>query len=129
MNQMKSSTGDYYTVVSTIPIFCSNPHLTVPSHFSPIKKFAPHQQNETSDKYDVYGKLPQRSSTNIQCPYCQLHFSSQRQCSRHQRIHKVDEEHDNIPIDQGEEAEIVTIDGSFLVSREEVLIIIVFSLV
>ena len=124
VNEMKSDVAGYYNVLTTIPIFFSNPRLTVPSSFHPIQKFVPPQQHETYDKNDLYGELPQRSSTNIQCPLCHLHFSSERQCKRHQRIHKDYEKEAAIPVEQGEEVEIVAKDGSYLVSREEVLICI-----
>lgn len=125
LNQMKSNVSGYYVVESTIPIFYSNARLIVPSAFHPIQTFAPHRQDETFDKQELYGDLPQRSSVNIQCPFCHLHFSSERQCKRHQRVHKEQEEEEEEKanlVEQGEEMEIVAKDGSYLVPREEVWI-------
>ena len=132
LNQMKSNVSGYYVVESTIPIFYSNARLIVPSGFHPIQTFTPRRQDETFDKQELYGDLPQRSSANIQCPFCHLHFSSERQCKRHQRVHKeleeekanvveLEEEKANV-VEQGEEMEIVAKDGSYLVPREEVWI-------
>ena len=104
----------------TIPIFYSNARLTLPSCFHPIQTFVHRRQDEAYDKQDLYGELPQRSAVNVQCPFCHLHFSSERQCKRHQRVHKDQEEEHAIPVEQGEEMEIIAKDGSYLVSREEV---------
>lgn len=120
LNQMKPDPSGYYVVEYTIPIFYSNARLTLPSCFHPIQTFVHRRQEEAYDKQDLYGELPQRSAVNVQCPFCHLHFSSERQCKRHQRVHKDQEEEHAIPVEQGEEMEIIAKDGSYLVSREEV---------
>ena len=112
LNEMGWDTT-YYNTISVIPIFCSNSEVPIPANFHPIPKY----EREAENTDELYGKLPQRKDNDVLCPFCHLHFPSERQCNRHQKIHERRSAAHAMP---AEEMELVTKDGSLLLTREEV---------
>lgn len=111
LNEMGWDTT-YYNTISVIPIFCSNSEVPIPANFHPIPKY----EREAENTDELYGKLPQRKDNDVLCPFCHLHFPSERQCNRHQKIHERRSAAHAMP---AEEMELVTKDGSLLLTREE----------
>lgn len=81
----------YYKTTDTIPIPCSNQRLVNPEGFHSIKKREQKQKQEVVEKVEVV-PLPERKSNEFCCSVCNLHFSSERQLQRHQRIHRTTQE-------------------------------------
>ena len=117
LNEMKLSDDGYYNTLTTIPIPCSNQHLVNPRNFHPIRKPT---EKEMEKKEEELGQLPERKSNDYPCLECNLHFPSERQLRRHERIH-----HSQTAVKKSDSGpyRLKVADGEMELSKEEVRII------
>lgn len=115
LNEMKQADNGYYNTLTTIPIQCSNQRLVNPVDFHPIHK---PDEKEKEKKEEELGKLPERKGNDYPCLECNLHFPSERQLKRHERIH-----HNQVSNKENPSGPYIlkVADGEMELSKEEVV--------